>query len=216
MFLLSWIKLALSRELKEEAPVWRHYPCFVIWRLTTYSALLGATLPPVRARIIMGPASIQSKWDSLGSCVHHCNKPRCRWWYFWKLKLYLLLKSERDIEETWREILTGFWIGAGLQCGDCLLVFLQGGHSNYWRQTRRTIYCFPRCHWTTSPFYSPSSVSGWHNLRGFLATWFDPESFPHSAYVMIFATFATKGAVCWHFATKSDIFQCFVTKSEKF
>ena len=35
---------------------------------------------------------------------------------------------------------------------DCLLVFLQGGHSNYWRQTRRTIYCFPRCHWTTLPF----------------------------------------------------------------
>ena len=36
---------------------------------------------------------------------------------------------------------------------------------------------------------------GRHNLRGFLATWFDPESFPHSAYVKIFATFATKGAV---------------------
>ena len=41
---------------------------------------------------------------------------------------------------------------------DCLLVFLQGGHSNYWRQTRRTIYCFPRCHWSTSPFYLHSSV----------------------------------------------------------
>ena len=42
---------------------------------------------------------------------------------------------------------------------------------------------------------SPWWEAGWHNLRGFLATWFDPESFPHSAYVKIFATFATKSAV---------------------
>ena len=53
-------------------------------------------------------------------------------------------------------------------------------------------------------------------LRGFLATWFDPESFTHSAYVKIFATFATKGAVSEHFATKSDIIQCFLTKIEIF
>ena len=35
------------------------------------------------------------------------------------------------------------------------------------------------------------TLAGWHNLRGFLATWFDPKSFPHSAYVKNFATFAT-------------------------
>ena len=122
-------------------------------------------------------------------------KPRCRWWYFWKLKLYLLLKSERDIEETWREILTGLWIGAGLQCGDCLLVFLQGGHSNYWRQTRRTIYCFPRCHWTTLPLFALfglkiqllyqqiSWVLGWNVLLN------KKQSVGHPSYVHIYATY---------------------------
>ena len=48
--------------------------------------------------------------------------------------------------------------------------------------------------WQCWPLW-PIPHSGWHNLRSFLATWFDPESFPHSAYVNIFATFATKSVV---------------------
>ena len=51
------------------------------------------------------------------------------------------------------------------------------------------------CLLTRPPKQISPHPSGRHNLRGFLATWFDSESFPHSAYVKIFATFATKGAV---------------------
>ena len=34
--------------------------------------------------------------------------------------------------------------------------------------------------------------TGWHNLRGVLTSWLDPEFGPQNAYVEILATFATK------------------------
>ena len=83
---------------------------------------------------------------------------------------------------------------------DCLLVFLQGGHSNYWRQTRRTIYCFPRCHWTTLPLFALfglkiqllyqqiSWVLGWNVLLNKKENKMK-QSVGHPSYVHIYATY---------------------------
>ena len=57
--------------------------------------------------------------------------------------------------------------------------------------------------------------AGWHKLRGIFQSWLDPEFYPQSAYVEIFATFVTKNVVNWNswgktvFSIPATKLQCF-------
>ena len=49
-----------------------------------------------------------------------------------------------------------------------------------------------KTNFTTKKHKFDTCGAGWHNLRGVLTSWFDPEFGPQNAYVEILATFATK------------------------